>query len=84
MTPQDLDALEKLDKWSSEWPHWQWTNAQNDALKVLIAELKEARGLITDIAASTITEDNPYLWKWASTALILARAFLARNGKEEG
>lgn len=53
-------------------------------IKALIAELKEANGLLSDIAASKITSDNPYLWKWASEVLTKTRAFLARNGRGEG
>ena len=101
MTPQELDALEKLaeslatlDSEERDWPlvkiHGRMfhvetaAKAASDGLTALIAELKEARGLITDIAASKITEDNPYIWKWVSEVMIKARAFLARNGKGEG
>ena len=92
MTGPDLDALEKRLRDASDDFADHATPIEGDGQTAtllreaadVIAELKEARGLITDIAASKITEDNPYIWKWASEVMIKARAFLARNGKGEG
>jgi hypothetical protein len=70
----DLDALEK---WANEWPHWKWTDAQNDALKALIAELREARGLLSESL-------TPGSFEGESKINARICAFLARNGKGEG
>ena len=89
----DLDALEKLERWADGWPYWKWTDAQNDALKALIAELREARGLLSESADLTGLCTTPDRFSECGTGEVFlcmtahnakARAFLARNGKGEG
>lgn len=47
-TPAGLtaeEARERLTKWADAWPSYKWTDAQNDALKIVLAALasEEAR-----------------------------------------
>lgn len=91
----DLDALEKLaDRITSAlndelWPELFDMEAAPNGLKALIAELKEARGLLKPFAdrcdKSVRPDDSDSDGLTVQTRhLRAARAFLARNGKGEG
>lgn len=80
----DLDALEKLAgriKSAGDdrrYPRFSDMEAASDGLTALIAELKEARGLLSKIT------DTPSGEYDAAAEADRIRAFLARNGKGEG
>lgn len=98
------ESLGTLDSEERDWPlvkiHGRMFHVENaakaasDGLTALIAELKEARGLMSDLIDANYA---PSSWSVGenlvrevygtgkrSAALISARTFLARNGKGEG
>jgi len=98
----DLDALEKLADEASKarglWDEVYCTNKFHDyatpaTIKALIAELREARGLLSESADLTGLCTTPDRFSECGTGEVFlcmtahnakARAFLARNGKGEG